>query len=75
LVFDAAVEAFRQRRIGDALELFCRAETAGHDPDECAGYRWLCRMLHGCFEEAWKESDRISADRISARGAPDPLLL
>lgn len=65
--FQRALQAFSERRIPEALELLDRAEAAGWDPDQCRGQRWFCWMLLGCFEEAWRESDRIAA-----RGRADP---
>jgi hypothetical protein len=67
---DCALKALSARHISGALDFLHRAESSGHDPDECAGYRWLCLMLAGRFEEAWRESDRIAA-----RGGPDPYRL
>ena len=68
--FQLALEAYSERRVETALRLFECAERAGHDPDQCAGYRWNCYMLAGRFEEAWNE-----CEQISRRGRPDPYRL
>lgn len=54
-------------RVAEAAQLYGTAENAGYDPDACAGGRWLCHMLLGDFEAAWRESDAIEQ-----RGRPDP---
>ncbi len=53
--------------VAEALRLFSLAEQANHDPDSCAGGRWICHMLSGDFELAWRESDGITR-----RANPDP---
>lgn len=65
-LFTSAGYELRRRRVAEALRLFTLAEQAGHDPDECAGARWIGHMLAGQFESAWQESDAIAA-----RGKPD----
>jgi hypothetical protein len=65
--FQLALEALSKRSIPRALDLLNRAERRGHDPNQCAAQRWLCWMLLGRFENAWQESDRVTA-----RGRPDP---
>lgn len=54
-------------RIPEAIDFYGRAEAAGFDADACAGARWMCHMLSGRFESAWRESDAIAA-----RANPDP---
>src|SRR5579875_3153211 len=54
-------------QLAETLRLIDEAEAANHDPDECASGRWVCYMLRGEFELAWRESDAIAA-----RGKPDP---
>ena len=54
-------------RVSEALRLFDFAEQANYDPDVCAAGRWICHMLSGNFELAWRESDAITA-----RAKPDP---
>ncbi len=66
-LFDAAHEKLTNRQIGEAIELFRAAENAGYCADECSGGRWMCRMLEGRFELAWRESDLIAERRN-----PDP---
>jgi hypothetical protein len=61
LHFRRGEDEFTARRARTALDAFNLAEKAGHDPDECAAYRWQCRMLLGDFEGAWIESDAIAA--------------
>jgi hypothetical protein len=53
--------------VAEALALLDRAEVNGEDANLCAASRWLCWMLAGDFEKAWRESDRIAA-----AGGPDP---
>jgi len=48
-------------RLEEALESYALAERSGHDPDACAGGRWMCHMLLGRYERAWEESDAIAA--------------
>ncbi len=66
-LFVGAEERLARLRVADALRLFNLAEQAHGDPDSCAGGRWLCHMLSGNFELAWRESDAITR-----RGNPDP---
>ena len=55
-----AEEQLRRMRVPEALLLFDLAEQAKGDPDSCAGGRWICHMLLGSFESAWRESDGIT---------------
>jgi hypothetical protein len=66
IYFDRAQEELGRLRIPEALRLFRMAEQAHFDPDVCAARRWMCHMLDGNFELAWRESDAISH-----RGQPD----
>jgi hypothetical protein len=65
--FALAGHHFSERRIPEAIFAYDRAEKSGHDPDQCAGGRWMCWMLLGRFDRAWEESDAIAR-----RGRPDP---
>ncbi len=65
--FQIAAALLEQRRIDEAVEAYNAAERQGHPPAECAAGRWLCWMLAGRFELAWRESDAIEAS-----GVPDP---
>jgi hypothetical protein len=65
--FAKAERELQSMRLREALDLFEKAELHGHDADLCSAKRWICYMLQGEFESAWKESDRIAA-----RGRPDP---
>lgn len=65
--FDAGQWLVKQRKIARALDCFDQAQQLGYSACECAGARWHCWMLSGCFERAWKESDLIAA-----AGAPHP---
>lgn len=49
------------RRVWDALRLYQVAETLHYPASECAAGRWMCWMLVGEFELAWRESDAIEA--------------
>ncbi len=66
--FHLALQALSNRSIRRALDLLDHAERLGHDPDQCAAQRWSCWMLLGRFEDAWRESDRVTARRMR----PDP---
>lgn len=70
ILFDEALEHFRNRHVTAALMALDAAEAMGHDADECAAYRWTCHMLLGDFPAAWRQSDQIRA-----RGADGPLAL
>lgn len=65
--FELAERKLRDRAINDAIAAYHSAEAAGYDADACAGSRWICHMLLGHYDAAWRESDAI--DR---RGRPDP---
>jgi len=59
--FNNGCRAFSERRAEAAIEAFYCAEYLGCEAGKCAAYRWQCWMLLGNFEEAWRESDAISA--------------
>jgi hypothetical protein len=59
--FNRGVLGFANRKIISALGAFNLAESLGYDENACAAYRWQCWMLLGRFEDAWRESDSISA--------------
>lgn len=62
-----AAQAIAGRRLDEALAALERAEAAAANPNACRSHRWLCHMLLGRFEEAWRESARIAES-----GQPDP---
>jgi hypothetical protein len=64
--FAQAELALQRREVHDALDLYSIAEQQGFDGDACCGARWVCHMLLGDFESAWRESDRIAK-----HGRPD----
>jgi hypothetical protein len=49
------------RRVWDALRIYHIAEALHYPAAECAAGRWMCWMLVGEFELAWRESDAIEA--------------
>jgi hypothetical protein len=66
-LFQVAEERLQAMRIEQAVPFYKAAESAGYGPDACSGGRWICHMLLGDFESAWRESDAIQK-----RGNPDP---
>ena len=56
---------FAARRIEQALACYLRARQLGADPNEGTLNRWMCFMLLGKFEEAWRETDRTEADHAA----------
>src|SRR5919199_1088528 len=62
-----ADEFFRARRLREAAAAFDEALRRGIDPIEIARDRWMCAMLLGDFEAAWRISDLVLEDR-NARG-------
>ena len=50
---------YEHREIPQALDHFLRAIDAGVDPLHHLQHRWICWMLLGDFERAWKESDLL----------------
>jgi hypothetical protein len=54
----------RQRQILQALRAYYKAEKHGCPSHECAAGRWMCWMLIGDFESAWRESDAIEECQI-----------
>jgi hypothetical protein len=59
-----AGDLLRRRRISEALYAYTMAEEGGHPRHECAAGRWLCWMLTGDFESAWRESDTIESSSV-----------
>jgi hypothetical protein len=57
----AAHKLLNSRRIHDALHTYDSAQLHGWPLRECAAGRWMCWMLLGEFERAWRESDAIEA--------------
>jgi len=62
-----ADELLAQRRVAEALITYDMAQTEGHAFAQCAAGRWMCWMLSGDFERAWRESDALERT-----GASDP---
>jgi hypothetical protein len=60
-LLQAADRCLYERKVGEALAAYDRAEVQGADPDKCCGGRWWCWMLIGDFRSAWRESDAIDA--------------
>lgn len=60
-----ADQLLSQRRIPQALHAYGAAEQAGYPRHECAAGRWMCWMLIGDFESAWRESDAIERCQIT----------
>lgn len=48
-----------ERQMDLALEAFVAAQAEGAEPDRCSAGKWMCFMLLGEFEAAWRESDSI----------------
>lgn len=62
-----ADELLAQRRVAEALTTYDLAQAEGHPLAQCAAGRWICWMLSGDFERAWRESDALERT-----GASDP---
>lgn len=58
---------FELNHIEEALLHYSRAEQLHGCTDGLGARRWLCLMLLGRFEQAWRETDRTEARRL-ARG-------
>ena len=56
-----AADYLAARRVWDALRIYQIAEALHYPAAECAAGRWMCWMLAGEFELAWRESDAIEA--------------
>ncbi|HEX7970426.1 MAG TPA: hypothetical protein VF502_19540 [Stellaceae bacterium] len=54
---------YRQRRIAAAEASFAQALAQGAEPESMAQSRWMCAMLRGDFESAWRISDAVLAAR------------
>jgi hypothetical protein len=61
--FDVAETYFAENNIEDALAHHAEAVRLGLDADRGALNRWMCLMMLGRFEEAWKETDRTEEAR------------
>ncbi len=55
------------RDLHGSLATYAALEHDCTEPDRLSGGRWMCHMLLGHYEEAWRESDAIRA-----RGNADP---
>ncbi len=67
LLLEQAEAHLGAREIGLALELYAGiAREGGAEPDRIDGGRWMCHMLRGEYEMAWRCSDAIRD-----RGAED----
>ena len=55
----------RQRLVPEAVHAYDAAERAGYPRHECAAGRWMCWMLMGDFESAWRESDIVERCQIT----------
>jgi hypothetical protein len=64
--FAQAEAALKERRVSEAIDLYRIAEAGGFDGDSCSGARWVCHMLLGDFDSAWRESEKIDK-----HGRPD----
>jgi hypothetical protein len=72
---DAADALFHTRAdLERALALYEASLREGIDPLEVAQRRWMCAMLLGDFESAWRLSDEVLAERrrrrLSCEGQP-----
>src|SRR3954463_7748532 len=65
--FHTGRQLLESRDAAAALACFNHAQVLGFDPDQCAAQSWVCHMLLGQFESAWRQSDAIAR-----RGKPDP---
>ena len=63
-LLQVAGDLYEARRVHEAIALFERVLQLGLPPDEGAGERWMCYMLAGRFEDAWREGDRVIAARL-----------
>jgi hypothetical protein len=73
LAFETAEYLFSENRLGDALEYYRLAQIKGLDNDEGLARRWLCSMMLGRFEEAWRETDRSERKRLARNELQDQL--
>ena len=62
---DHANRLLAERRIREALRAYDVAEQGGYPRHECAAGRWMCWMLIGDFESAWRQSDKIERYQIT----------
>jgi len=56
-----ASELLEQRKIAECLACTDQAILLGAEPLSLSYLRWMCFMLRGEFDEAWRESDRSVA--------------
>lgn len=63
-----------QRRVSLALGHFEAALRCGCDAHASLHDRWMCHMLLGDFERAWRETDRIEIPRRRGHSCPQQLL-
>jgi hypothetical protein len=66
---------YRARRIAEAERHFVRAIALGGDPQHTIERRWMCAMLRGDFEKAWRISDEVLRRGASADKGHLPLHL
>lgn len=63
-----------QRRVQLAAQCYTEALRLGADPMPRLSERWSGWMLMGCFEQAWKETDRIEQPRREGRSSRGNML-
>jgi hypothetical protein len=68
----AAETLFRARRIAEAAAAYERAVALGMDAHATAEPRWMCAMLLGAFEQAWRISDEVLRQRAGTSCAHLP---
>lgn len=61
---DLAAHFLARREIGSSLACSDEALRLGTAPVSVAYERWMCFMLRGEFERAWRETDRAEAARL-----------
>jgi len=66
--FNRGIDRLALRLPAEAIRYFDTAETLGWDKPACAAQRWICWMLLGELEEAWRESEGIAAEGGAAPG-------
>lgn len=70
-----AAEYLEMRRIEESLACSERAIQLGADPLSVSYQRWMCFMLRGDLESAWRETDLTEAARRSANSTQSHLPL
>ncbi len=58
-LLQVANDLLSKRCLSDARKAYDLAASQGNNPAICAAGRWICWMLSGEFEQAWRESDMI----------------